>query len=109
MQTKYLMQSYLLLIVVDLYQKFRLKQFISDLSGQNIGAHRNTVEEAIKIIRNWLASKTTEKIPSASIIFSKYKNFLIDLSELCELNTWTKEELTFDKYSSLVTNWLTLE
>lgn len=90
-------------------EKFRFKQFISDLSGQDIRDHKDTDEGAIKIIRNWLASKTTEKIPSASIIISDYKKFLADLPDLCEENMWTIEELTFDEYSTLVTSWLTFE
>lgn len=90
-------------------EKFRFKQFISDLSGQDIRDHKDTDEGAIKIIRNWLAKKTSEKIPSASLIISDYKRFLIDLPDLCEENMWTKEELTFDEYSTLVISWLTLE
>ena len=90
-------------------EKFRFKQFISDLSGQDIRDHKDTDEGAIKIIRNWLANKTTEKIPSASIIISDYKKFLADLPDLCEENMWTMEELTFDEYSTLVTSWLTFE
>ena len=90
-------------------EKFRFKQFISDLSGQDIRDHKDTDEGAIKIIRNWLSSKTTEKIPSASIIISDYKRFLADLPDLCEENMWTIEELTFDEYSTLVTSWLTFE
>ena len=90
-------------------EKFRFKQFISDLSGQDIRDHKDTDEGAIKIIRNWLANKTTEKIPSASIIISDYKKFLADLPDLCEENMWTIEELTFDEYSTLVTSWLTFE
>jgi hypothetical protein len=90
-------------------EKFRFKQFISDLSGQDIRDHKDTDEGAIKIIRNWLSSKTTEKIPSASIIISDYKRFLTDLPDLCEENKWTIEELTFDEYSTLVTSWLTFE
>jgi intergrase/recombinase len=90
-------------------EKFRFKQFISDLSGQDIRDHKDTDEGAIKIIRNWLSNKTTEKIPSASIIISDYKRFLADLPDLCEENMWTIEELTFDEYSTLVTSWLTFE
>lgn len=90
-------------------EKFRFKQFISDLSGQDIKDHKDSDEGAIKIIRNWLSRKTTEKIPSASIIISDYKKFLEDLPDLCEENMWTIEELTFDEYSTLVTSWLTFE
>jgi hypothetical protein len=89
--------------------KFRFKQFISDLSGQDIKEHKNGVVEAIKIVRNWLASKTIEKVPSASIINADHKRFLDDLPELCKDNRWVLEELTFAEYSNLVTSWLALQ
>ncbi|WP_373512058.1 hypothetical protein [Persicitalea sp.] len=90
-------------------QKFRFKQFISDLSGQDIRNHEDSVEGAIKIIRNWLSGKTPENIPSASIIYQEYIDFLKNLPSLCEVNNWLPDELTFEEYSTLVTNWLTLE
>ena len=88
--------------------KFRFKQFISDLSGQDIRDHKDSIDGAIKIIRNWLASKTPETVPSASFISVEYQKFLEDLPFLCEENNWSPKELTFDEYSTLVTNWLTL-
>jgi hypothetical protein len=88
--------------------KFRFKQFISDISGQDIKDHNNSTNDAIKIVRNWLSSKTTETIPSASKITSQYDRFKKDLPKLCEINEWTPEELTFGEYSTLVTSWLTL-
>ena len=67
-------------------QKFRFKQFISDLSGQDIKEHKDSVEEAIKIIRNWLSTKTPDKLPSASKIIYEYKLFQESLPSLCEEN-----------------------
>jgi len=89
--------------------KFRFKQFVSDLSGQDIKSHNNKVTDVITAIRNWLTKKTNEKIPSASYIYEDYNNFLKDLPERCTLNRWNPLELTFDEYSSLVTSWLTLK
>lgn len=88
--------------------QFRFKQFISDISGQDIKNHNDSSNDAIKVVRNWLSSKTTEKIPSASKIISEYEKFMTDLPELCTENQWTPEELTFGEYSTLVTSWLTL-
>ena len=90
-------------------QKFRFKKFISDLSGQDIRDHGNTVEGAIRITRNWLTSKTPENVPSASIIHAEYLTFMENLPLLCAENDWVPSELTFGEYSTLVTSWLTLE
>ena len=45
---------------------FRFKSFVSDLSGQDIKAHNDDPAEAIKCVRNWLANKTQDRIPSHS-------------------------------------------
>lgn len=88
--------------------RFRFKQFISDISGQDIRDHNNNAYEAIRVVRNWLSRKTSESIPSASIIISEFEKFNSDLPELCEENQWIPDELTFGEYSTLVTSWLTL-
>lgn len=89
-------------------EKFRFKQFISDLSGQDIKDHKNSVDEAIKIIRNWLSNKTKEKIPSASILIAEYQKFHNDLPELCLDEKWIPAELTYDEFSSLAISWIAL-
>ena len=89
-------------------EQFRFKQFISDLSGQDIQSHEDDPLKAIKCIRNWLSSKTADPIPSPSILIEDYHEFIEALPELCAENQWIAGELTFSEYSSLVTNWLTL-
>lgn len=89
-------------------EKFRFKQFISDLSGQDIKDHKNSVEEAIKIVRNWLSKKTEEKIPSASILIAEYQKFQEDLPALCLDEKWIPEELTYDEFANLAISWIAL-
>lgn len=89
-------------------EQFRFKQFISDIGGQDIKAHKNNPLEAVKSIRNWLTKKTPENIPSASIIWKEYKEFINALPDLCIESQWVMDELTFDEYTSLVTSWLSL-
>ena len=76
-------------------EQFRFKKFISDLSGQDIKAHNNSPEEAIKCIRNWLSSKTSEKIPSPGIINKEYAEFIGRLPDLCKETNWLKQKGTF--------------
>ncbi len=87
-------------------EQFRFKQFISDLSGQDIQSHKDDPIKAIKSIRDWLSSKTAETIPSASILVDEYKEFVKALPELCAESQWIVEELTFKEYSQLVTDWV---
>jgi hypothetical protein len=90
-------------------EQFRFKQFISDLSGQDIKAHKDDVKTAISCIRNWLAKKTKNVVPSPGIIFREYQIFLSELPDLASSNQWLQDELTFEEYSSLVSSWLTVQ
>lgn len=90
-------------------EKFRFKQFISDLSGQDIKNHNNNLEQAIKAVRNWLTKKTKIVIPSASYIVDEYAKFSSELPELCKESNWDPDELTFDEFSSFVTSWIALK
>ncbi len=90
-------------------KRFRFQQFISDLSGQDIRAHENKIEDAIKVVRNWLSSKTEETIPSGKHIFEEYNDFSNALPSLCSEIKWDFENLTFKEYTSLVTNWLSIK
>lgn len=89
-------------------EQFRFKQFISDLSGQDIAAHANDPLEVIRVVRNWLSSKIPEVIPSPSILIADYQEFVDVLPELCAENQWIAKELTFKEYSDIVTQWLNL-
>lgn len=89
-------------------EQFRFKEFISDLSGQDIQSHEDEPFKAIRLIRNWLSSKTEDVIPSPSILVDEYQVFTNALPELCAENQWISTELTFLEYSALVTNWLAL-
>lgn len=88
--------------------QFRFKEFISDISGQDIKAHNDEPEKVIKCVRDWLSKRTNEIIPSASLITQEFKNFESQLPDLCSSVKWVESELTFQEYSSLVTTWLTL-
>ena len=89
-------------------EKYRYKQFISDISGQDIHAHGNQPAEAIKSIRNWLAFSSKRKtVPGASFIISQFENFKEELPEICLENRWSEKELIFPEFSGLVTQWLT--
>jgi hypothetical protein len=86
----------------------RFKQFISDLSGQDIKNHDNDPKKAVKAVRDWLSHRTDEKLPSASIVWKEFENFNRALPVLCRVSRWVPEELTFVEYSSLVTSWLSI-
>ena len=87
-------------------ERYRFQQFISDLSGQDIQSHNNSYQEAIKVVRNWLSTLTSEIVPSPTIIINDYENFLENVPALCEENQWLPTELTFQEFLGLVITWL---
>ena len=49
-------------------ERYRYREFCSDISGQDIQAHNKSPVEAIKVVRNWLRSNNPDvAIPGGSI------------------------------------------
>ena len=88
-------------------ERYRFQQFISDIAGQDIQAHNNSSKEVITKVRNWLrtASKR-ETIPSGSIIWRRYRDFRRDLPQTAQECQLTVEDLIFNDYTWVITQWL---
>lgn len=88
-------------------EEYRYQKFISDISGQDIRAHKNSCAEIVKVVRNWLrdtSDRTT--IPSGSIIWEHYNDFLNDLPKMTQECNLTVDELIYNDYTQMVTEWL---
>jgi hypothetical protein len=87
--------------------KFRYQSFISDISGQDVDAHGNDINKMIVIVRNWLQAASGRKtIPSGSIISQEYATFSNDLPVICNQFRLNPNDLTFNDFTLLVTEWL---
>jgi hypothetical protein len=88
-------------------EPFRYQAFVSDLGGQDIKVHQNTTEGMITCIREWLGNKKKNlALPHSSYFIDEYQKFQTALPELCSVNRWTPEELSFNEYSSLASLWV---
>ena len=88
-------------------QRYRYQQFISDIAGQDIQAHNATPELIVKIVRDWLRNASgRQNIPGGSIIWRRYQNFIEDLPQTVQECRLTVEELIFNDYTLVVTQWL---
>jgi uncharacterized protein VirK/YbjX len=93
-------------LVVD-KEEFRYQKFISDIAGQDIQAHNNEPAKVIKKIRNWLSIASKRKsIPGASEIHKRYETFKRSLPTLCKTVRIEVDELTFNDYATIVSEWL---
>jgi len=90
-------------------KSFRYQRFISDIAGQDIQAHENRPEKAITTIRNWLRSSSKRKtIPGGREIYRRYRLFRKELPELCKEIRIDEDELTFNDYTNIVSDWLSM-
>ena len=88
-------------------ERFRYQIFCSDIAGQDIKAHQNNTEKAIKIVRNWLRnSMKTVQVPSGTLIAKRYTLFRDDLPALCYESNLDIDELVYNDYTTLVVQWL---
>jgi hypothetical protein len=88
-------------------KEHRYQKFISDISGQDIKHHDRKPENVIRLVTNWLrnASKQTT-IPGGLSVVEKYKIFKKELPEKCKSQKINVDELRFNDYSMLVSEWI---
>lgn len=92
-------------IILD-KEPYRFQKFISDISGQDIDAHKGNPELAIRRVRDFLASKSNRMKPGASMMHKRYLKFRKDLPKLCKEIQLEEDELTFLEYSALAVQWI---
>ena len=93
-------------LVLDTDQH-RYRQFISDISGQDIRAHGGDPERAIRALRDWLqASSRRTGLAGGGEIVERYRRFQIDLPAVCAEEGLEPDKLTFIDLSTLVADWL---
>ena len=86
---------------------YRYQKFISDISGQDISAHRNEPERAIRVVRDWLSDVLADvMVPSGSAIAERYGEFREALPLYCRTFQQREEELTFVDFRNLIKIWL---
>jgi hypothetical protein len=87
--------------------RFRYRDFISDISGQDIRGHGDSPEESLKQVRDYLASKTSRKtIPSSNLTWERFKKFSVELPHFAAVLKWDSLNLSFMEYQYLIRGWL---
>jgi hypothetical protein len=88
----------------------RYQKFISDISGQDIKAHRNNVETTIKHVRDWLNNDKPKGImmPGQRLIFSRYKGFRKSLPKAIRESGLDDRDIQFNDFSILASEWISL-
>ena len=67
----------------------------------------NTPEEIVKCVRDWLRTASGRPtIPSGSIIWERYQDFVRDLPETAQKYQLAVEEMIFNDYTLVIEEWL---
>ena len=64
-------------------ERYRYQMFCSDISGQDVRAHRNNVEQAITAVRNWLqVARPSVRIPGPRRVRERYLEYRAQLPRI---------------------------
>jgi hypothetical protein len=95
------------IIILDA-ERYRYQKFISDIAGQDIVAHDNSVAETIGKIRPWLNAWTElEKAPliGSKILIEIHQDFQNELLEFCERRGLDAHHLDFIDLTCVMQSW----
>lgn len=87
--------------------RYRYQKYCSDLAGQDIRAHHNTVADAISAVRDWLRSaRPALSMPGPSVIANRYLAFRRDLPKMGKRQGLKVGEMAFLDYRTFVVAWI---
>jgi hypothetical protein len=87
--------------------QYRYRQFISDISGQDIRAHGGDPEKAIREVRDWLqATSRRSGLAGGGEIVERYRRFQVDLPAICVALSLEPDKLTFLDLSTTIADWV---
>lgn len=93
-------------LIVD-KELYRYQTFISDIAGHDIRCHNNKSKDLISCVRNWLNDASRRRtIPGGKEILRRFRAFESDLPKMCAEIPLGIDELTFNDYSQLISEWL---
>lgn len=94
------------LLILD-KDPYRYHIFISDIAGHDIRSHSNNPDSLIVEVRNWLNTASGRKtIPGGQRVQRRYQAFRQALPQLAAALELEVEEMTYNDYSNLVSEWL---
>ena len=93
-------------LVLDI-EPYRYQKFISDIAGHDIRAHRGQPDQAIFVVRNWLASASKrDQLPGGAAVVGRYNRFRQDLPQRCKEAQLEPDAMTFSDLSNVIATWL---
>jgi hypothetical protein len=86
---------------------FRYRKFISDLSGHDISSHRNSINELITLVRNWLSQhRATTILPGDRSISDDFRRFARDFPRICRDAGIRQERIQYNDFVNIMKIWI---
>jgi len=90
-------------------EQYRYQRVISDISGNDIKAHKNNPEKIIKVVRDWF-KPTNNNIPRHKEMWLAFNEFEFDYENILKEEGYDPKdiyELTFSDIIEYMSNWIT--
>ncbi len=89
-------------------EKYRYKEFVSDISGHDIDSHAGNPEILVGQVRDWLNHHRPAgvPIPGGKEIWKQYQRFRAALPALCAKLHIAESEMVFVDYTYVVIEWI---
>jgi len=88
---------------------FRYRDFISDLAGIDPHAHGGVPTQAVREVRDWLATASRRKLPSANQVADLHERFVADLPALAGRDGFDLNSIPYVDFIYFVTEWLAFD
>jgi hypothetical protein len=86
---------------------FRYQRTLSDISGQDIQAHKDDYREVIVLVRNWLAQfNKGVLLPGDLPISQNFDRFIQAFPRICRRAGVTSNRLPFNDFVNIVEIWI---
>lgn len=88
-------------------QRYRYQKFISDIAGNDIRAHNNSPQTAVRAVRNWLRTASgRQSIPGPITMWNRFLRFQKDVPAISKELRLDVRELIFVDYTNVIAYWL---
>lgn len=84
-------------------EQYRYQKVISDISGNDIKAHKNSPEQIIKVVRDWF-KPSIRNIPMYKEIWLAYNEFDYDYEEILTYDGYDPKDINSITFSDIIDN-----
>lgn len=83
-------------------ESYRFQAAISDLSGSDIGVHKNEPVKASAEVRNWLAQDLGNETPGPAAVWARFNEFMADNYEALTERGYSSDDISDQPIGELI-------